>query len=518
MKQKNKSFITGAAVLAAGGLLAKFLGLFFRIPLSQILKSYGSGLYEYAYPLYNTFLSISITGLPVAISRMVAQRVSVDNYAAAYKVFRVSLRALAILGAAISLIMFFSINFMLELFNWPADTYYCIASISLAPFFVSMVSAYRGFFQGMQQMTYSSISQIVDQIGRVSIGLLLALILTNAYGVAFGAAGATFGAVSGAFFSFIFLTFSFRHLKNKQGELLRSSGNIEQTDTAKSILKTLLSISIPVALGSIINTLMELINSATIPSCLQIAGFTQEMATSLVGELGYANTLTNVPLVIGSAISASLVPYITSMITRGENRELIKQKITFAMRVSFLVGLPCAVGLSVLAEPIFALLFKGYTGYRFLRFSAYMTIFTIASSNLQAILQGSGFFYKALRNMIVGALAKVVLNLVLVRIPSLNIYGAIISSIASTALMFILNFLTIRANVGVGKLFGKLFANVLSAGLMGVAAYFSFKLFSGFIGVKLGVVAAIMLSVVVYVVLVLLTKTLTREEIRELRS
>ncbi|MBE6037745.1 MAG: polysaccharide biosynthesis protein [Anaerofustis stercorihominis] len=518
-EKRKKSFISGAVVLAAGSLIAKFLGIFFRIPVINILGDYGNGLYEYAYPLYNTFLAISTTGLPIAISKMVSEKMSSDDYFGAYRIFDVSTKTMGLLGAVISVTMFLSANIIITLSGWPQDTYYSIVAVSLAPFLVSLISAIRGFFQGMQMMGPSSTSQVFEQVGRVSFGLLLAYTLTNAYGVALGAAGATFGAVSGGLFGLGYLAFSISKTRKKHEHLIKATQRGRAPEDAKVIIRTLVITAIPMMMGSFVNTAMELINSVTIPNSLASIGYTVEEATKLIGTLGPTSTLTNVPLVLGSALSTSLVPFIAAAYARGEKKEVIGVQTATAMRTSFLVSLPCAIGLYVLSRPIFGLLYPNidnYLGGMLLRYSALVGIFTIAGSNLQAILQGSGYFYKALMTLVCTAVVKVIANIVFVRIPALNIYGAILASMVSTIFLFVMNFALVKKYVGIGKVFASIMKTVICAVLMGVFANYSFIFISSLIGEKIGVLVAIALSAVVYVALLLITKTVTKEDIKEI--
>ena len=284
MKNKQKNYLTSAAILAAGGILSKFLGMFFKIPLAATIGDYGLGLYSYAYPLYNTFLIISVAGLPIAISKMVSERASVGNYRGAYKVFYSALIILAVLGTACSLLMFFGARFFIDIFNWEPDAYWSIIALAAAPFFVAMISAVRGFFQGMQRMAFTSVSQILEQIGRVGLGIALAIYLTNRFSVAYGAAGGTFGATFGAIIAFAFLYLSFVIFRKKQSDLLKEQ-IVEEEESRGYLIKTLVILALPVALGGLVNTVMDLINSATIATILQNNGVSGEIATELFGQL-----------------------------------------------------------------------------------------------------------------------------------------------------------------------------------------------------------------------------------------
>lgn len=517
MSERKKNYLTGAAILAAGGIFAKFLGMFFKIPLASTIGDYGLGLYSYAYPLYNAFLSISVVGLPVAVSKMVAERVSLGNYKGAYKVFYVAFIALSVLGGLGSLLMFVGANFFIEICKWNQDAYYSIIALSLAPFFVAMVSAVRGFFQGMQSMTFSSVSQIVEQIGRVGVGLALAIVLTNNYGVSYGAAGATFGATAGAIIAFLFLYTIFIVYRSKQSYLLHKQQSISKENT-KIILKTLLLMALPIAFGGLVTTVMELINTATIPGCLQHAGISSELATTLLGQLEQkAQTLVNVPLVIGSALSASLVPAISESYAKKDKQKVIK-KTSLAIRMTFIISLPCAVGLSILSEPIMRLLFSKNSGYEMLTSLAYVVIFQIAMTSMQGILQGSGRFYKPLKNLIIGAVIKYLFNIALISNPSVGIYGAVYSTMFASFVIFLLNYIDVKKYIGVENIAFNIFKTVIAAIGMGVFAKISYIYLEMLLGFKIAVLGSILLSAAVYFAIIYLTKALTKDDLKAVRG
>ena len=477
MKKKGKNYVVGAMVLTIGSLLSKVLGMFFRIPLVNYLGDYGMGLYGYAYPLYTTFLMVSTAGLPSAVSKMVSESVSKGNYKQAYKIFNIAFVALAIMGGLSSVIMFAGANFFINIFDWDPEAYYSIIAISFAPFFVCLISVVRGFFQGMQNMIFTSVSEVLEQVGRVFVGLFLAVYLMNTRGVAWGAAGATFGAVAGAI------------------------------------------IAVPIACGSIVTTLMDLINIMTITSCLKSIGYSAKEATNLYGQLtSKAQTLINVPLVIGSSLAVSLVPSISESFAK-KNVKSAQAKSTLAVRLAFLVAVPASLGLSLLSEPIFMLLYPDASkGFEMLSYLSYTVIFTVAMSTLQGILQGAGKYYAPLKNLLIGGAVKYILNVVLIKIPALNIYGAIISSIAATAVIFVCDYIDVKKHVGFGRMAPSIVKILFSSFIMGLICIFSYQTLCSYMSEKIAVVAAILISVLVYGASIIGTKAFTLDDLRSIRS
>lgn len=414
--------------------------------------------------------------------------------------------------------MFSGAKLFIKAFSWENEVYYCIVALSFAPFFVSLISVVRGFFQGMQMMTFSAISEIIEQIGRVIIGILLAYVLTSSRGVALGAAGATFGAVAGAILAFIFLYICFLRIRAKNSPLIAAQPDMH-IDASKTILKHILVIAIPVTFSAVVTTIMDLINSATISGCLQTAGYTIKEATTLYGQLSTkGSTLVNVPLVLGTSLATSLVPSVSESVVKGD-KAAIRSKASLSIRMAFLVSIPAAVGLSLLAEPIVKLLWsRTPEGWEMLAGLSYVVVCTIGASTLQGILQGIGRYYVPLKNLLAGAVVKYVMNILLVANPDYGIYGAIFSSVFASFVIYLLNYYSVKKYVGIDNIGSGMFKTVLASAAMGVACKFSYEFLCGLMSFKIALLIAIVISVVVYGGIVLLTKAFTIEDFKNARS
>jgi stage V sporulation protein B len=523
MKNKKSSFLAGAFILAAGGIFSKFLGMFFKIPLSYILSDVGLGYYTMAYPLYSTFLSISTVGLPTAVSKMVSERVSLGNYKGAYRVLTLAQRLLTTLGLIASLAMFLGAGAFTKLYGTP-EVLNSILALSLAPFLVAMVSAYRGFFQGMEKMSYSSVSQIVDQFFRVGVGLAAAFFLMKATNnnEAYGAAGASVGATVGALASLIFLVVAFYRYKSTQTTLIETPSAYEYTgvDSSIDIYKKLIMIALPLATGGLVTTVMGLINSFTIKGGLVLAGFTQDLAVGTLGVLEQkAQTIVNVPFILGTALSASLVPSISASYARRDIQKAIA-KTSVATKISFLISMPAAAGLSILSEPIMVLLFGqgSASSAVLLKWLSYVVVFTLGMTTLQGILQGAGHYYKPIKNMLIGALVKYLLNVFLIRIPEINIYGAIISSVTASAVIFFLNFIDTKRHIGIENVVLPIIKIFFCTAVMGLLVLYTYPVLSVTLGAKLAVIPVIALAMIVYAALIYITRTITKEDFAQIRG
>ena len=217
----KNSFLKGAVVLGVAGLIVKILGAFFRIPLGRLITSEGMGYYQTAYPIYVLLLSISTSGFPIAISKMVSERRAVGNYKGAHRVFTITLKILLVLGLLTFSIFFFGARIIVNALNNP-NAYYSMVALAPALLFVPIMAAYRGYFQGRNNMTPTAVSQIIEQSARVGFGLILAYFLMPK-GLDYAAAGGSFGATAGAIFGMAFILFVYYINKPKiEKELLKS--------------------------------------------------------------------------------------------------------------------------------------------------------------------------------------------------------------------------------------------------------------------------------------------------------
>ncbi|QSX07433.1 polysaccharide biosynthesis protein [Alkalibacter rhizosphaerae] len=509
------SYIKGASIIAAGGIIAKMLGLFFKVPIGRILDSYGMGLYNNSYSIYNLMLTISIIGVPVAISKMIAERASEKNYQGVMQVFKVSMTVLFVVGALTTTLLYFGADSIIALANWEEESYYSILGLAFAPFLVALMSGFRGFFQGMQRMTPTAVSQIVEAFVRVIFGIGLCYYLTNNFGQAEGAGGASSGALFGAIGAFAFLVFTYLiFMKDFKGVMGRQT-TVFPKESRKKILRRLAQIAIPVTMTSAIVSLFGIINSFTYVSRLSLAGVDGRLATIMFGDYGLAQTMINVPLTFSTAMSITLVPAISESFAL-KSKIGIKHKTELGLRVIILIALPCAVGLSVFSNQIFALLFPNSVyGGGILKYFAYSTILIMFANTLQSILQGVDRFNLPMFHLLPALGVNLLFNFIFVPIPSINIYGLIISNIAAYSVVCVLNYRSVRRITGVRIHVVQTVVKPAAASLiMGLFGFFAYKGLYGFLGNAGAVLVSILLCIGVYFGILLLIKGLTAEEIQ----
>lgn len=508
--------IKGATILAVAGLFSKILGAVFRLPLANLIGAEGMSYYGVAYPVYSFFLVLSTAGLPVAISRMVSERIAIGDHKNAYKTYKVSFTLMIAIGVVSFLICFFGAGVIAEKMGNPGAKYSLMA-ISPALLFAPIASSFRGYFQGQQNMMPTGASEIMEQFARVCVGLTLSFMLSKK-SLELAAAGATFGASAGLFAAIVILIFIFFGKKKSGQELMKKS--IERAESKKGLVKQLFKIAVPITIGSTIMPLMMIIDSMIIMNRLQATGWSYAESKTLYGLIsGFCDPLIGFPGVFIDAISVSLLPAVTAAFTLKKKAELDKN-IQMGIKTMMVLAYPSAVGLIVLAKPILHMLYPmrleeadmAVTNLQILALSIIsLSIMRTFSTTLQAVNK----MVLPVGNLMVGMVVKIVLSYTLVGIPALNINGAAIGSVCAYLTAAVLNYSGVKKYAGTRIDLKSTFVRpLLASGIMGVFAWLTHKLCMMAIGSNsLSSLIAIVIAVLVYFVMVFKTKTLSREEV-----
>jgi stage V sporulation protein B len=515
----KKSFIQGAVILGIAGIIIKILGAFFRIPLANLIGDDGMGYYQTAYPIYVLFLTLATAGIPIAISRMVSERIAVDEYYEAHKVFRVSFILLFIIGITSATICFFGAEQLVGAMGNPGAKFAMMA-IAPALLFVPMQAAYRGYFQGMQDMKPTAVSQVVEQFCRVLVGLFLAYFLVK-FGRNFAAAGASFGATAGAIGGLIAVIVIYLW-KRASLETNIERTKRHQSEKSSAILAKIFMIAIPVTIGAAIMPIMNAIDVGIVMRRLQETGWTYEMANSMYGQLtGMAGPLINFPQVLTQAVAMSLVPTIAAAYKQ-KDMQFLRENVQVGIRMSVIIGLPCAFGLMTLAEPIMLLLYplqkaSAISAAPCLFIMAAGVIFLSTVQTLTGVLQGIGKQMIPVRNLLIGAIAKVIFTYTLTGVEAINVKGAAIGTVAAYIIAAILNIMAVRKYTGARFDLNLTFVKPVVAALaMSAAAWLAHRLFFGVTGNALATIIAVGIAAMVYCAMLFVTKAIKKDEIERL--
>lgn len=512
-KNKKQTFIWGAAIIAFSHIVVKIIGAGFKIPLDRfILLPEGMGIYNAAYTIYNWLFMISTAGLPVAISKMVSEAYAVGNIKEANRIFSVARVFMLVLGLCGSLVMFFGAEMFAELIG-VQYVKYSIMALSPSLFFVAMMSAYRGYTQGMGNMLPTAVSEVVEAAGKLGMGLVLALHFIN-YGVEYGAAGAIGGVTVGTACGFLIL---FVDSVRTRKRLVHNSETYKNEVTPKSgrqILKRLVVIAVPVTLGVSVFTLTSLIDTAMIMNQLAFLGYSLSERTSLFGYLNRAVTIFNVPPTIIAAISVSTVPAISAAISAKRHAQALDVAKS-ALRITILFAFPCAIGMSVLAEPILRLIYGDASHALLLRITALSVACVTLVQTGNAILQAYGKVWKPVRNMAIGGCVKILVNLALVSRPEININGAPIGTFLCYLTVMVLNLVSIKHTAGIKyELLDFAVKPILSVLVMGAATAVAYALalrMTGYYIIAMGIAVAV--AVAVYGMMIFLVRCIRKEDV-----
>lgn len=511
---KKDNFLKGAVILGAAGMIVKVMGAFFRIPLGNIIESEGLGYYQVGYTVFNFLLAFTAAGFPTAISKLVSEKRAKEDYYGAHKIFKTSFYLLLALGAVGSVVLALLTSVLVNNVFKSPNAYYAVLALAPALFFVAVLASFRGYFQGMRDMTPTAISQVVEQAMRVIFGLSLAILLLRSMDVTYAAAGASFGAAIGAAAALAMMMLVYKKRKHR---IIPEGGQtvVFEEETSKQIIRNLLRISIPIAIGAAVMPLINILDTFIVLRRLQAIGFSYEQANSLYGQLqGMAATLVNLPQVLTVALAMSIVPVISESAAKND-WEAVRGDAKSALRVALLIGLPASTGLAVLSGPIMTMLFprEPATIGRILLFLAFAVTFLAPLQTLTGVLQGLGKPDVPVRNLMIGAAFKFVVTYVLTGIPSLNVIGAAIGTVIAYFVAFLLNFLAVKRetelNIEIQQFIIK---PILSVGTMGIVVYILYRQLYPFLGNSLSTIASIAVGAAVYGIMLLKTQTLIKED------
>ncbi|MEZ4358416.1 MAG: polysaccharide biosynthesis protein [Eubacteriales bacterium] len=515
MTKKQKSFVQGAALLGIIGLVCKVIGAFYRIPITNIITTEGIAFYQTAYTVYAFLLVISSAGIPVAISKMVSERVTLGDYKAAHQVFKKAFRSLTIIGVVTSVLMFALSPIISKGLSRPGAEYSFMA-IAPSLFLVSVLSAYRGYFQGLNLMAPTAISQFVEQSVKLGVGILAASILIEK-GFEYGAAGAMIGVTASELLALLFIMFLYRIKKPDLKRRMRKNV-LSHLDDEGSIGRKLLMIALPIIIGACAMPFVQLADTFIVTKSLLGLGYTVSETNSLYGNLtGVINPLINMPAVLSLALAMSLVPAISAAKAKKDQVE-VQRTASFGFKLSMLIGLPCAAGFFVLAKPIISLLYPSLgadelaTSTVLLQIMSVSVLFLTIIQTMTGVFQGLGRPGIPVINLFIGVTVKIVVSLVAIKVPELNIKGAAIGTAACYAIAGILDIIMIIRLSGIKlRLFSNIIKPVISAAMMGAFVYFFYPVIAD-VSANFATLASIAIGAVFYGMFVLAIGALRQDE------
>ena len=518
--KKGTSFMKNVVILMCSQLLIKFLGLIYKLVITNIegFGDTGVGYYSAGYQIYSLLLTLSSIGIPSVISKLVSERLATGDKKGAQRIFRVAMRFFSTLGLIFSFGLFFGADFIARnILNVP-DTAYVMKVLAPAIVFVSISAVMRGYFAGQQNMKPTSVSQTLEQFLNcvLSITFVYACIGKDAYIMA--AAGNLSTTMA------IIITFVYLIMYYKRNKIVPEKGQVssEEKKSDKQLLKTILMISIPITLSSIISVISSVIDTTTVSNCIQYAyrnaGMTKDqletLAMSQTGILSKIDTLITFPLAINTAFSTALVPSISESIAKKEN-DIASKRLTFSVFVSILIILPCAMGFAVLANPILKMIYPTASdGAIILQISTISMIFTALNQTINGGLYGLNLPRVPVVALGLGVFTKTILNVVLVCNPAIGIKGAAMGSVACQILAFSICFTALNKKLKVKFDFKKnIFKPIIATVIMGICVFLAYSGIHKVVGNTISTLCSIIVGVVAYAVAIFGLRILSKEDI-----
>ena len=516
VSQKKQNFMHGAAILTVGVVIMKLLGAIYKVPLGNILGDYGYGIFLATYNVYNIFFTLSTAGLPVALSRMIAEADARGEEALKEKTFRAAIVTFAGIGIVFSMIMFFGNEWLASSYLVKPDAALSVRAMAPAILLVCLVSAFRGYCQGNGNMIPTTVDEVLEVLFKVISGLAISAALVAAgRGLPEASAGAILGVSIG---SVVSLGYMIVYKIHNYG---RSVVGTENSESGLKIAGNILRIGIPISLGASIMAILSSLDPGICHSRLAAAGFSEHDAGVLFGVYGKVQTLFNLPAAFMTPLTIAIVPAVAGAIALG-NRSEAEKTSEDAMRMASVISMPMGVGLAALSFPIVNVLYPNShaAGPGLLRIMGVASFFVCIVLMENAILQASGKERLPMVALISGSLVKILVNWIIIAIPGINIYGAPVGTLIGYCCMAVLDYMFIRRslqqNPNLLKAFGK---PLLCSALMGVAAVTVYSLVGlvadgSKLGMALSMFLAIAAAIVVYALSIIRTRCITNEDLK----
>ncbi len=527
--RKKHNFIIQGGILAIAGMITRVIGLFYRIPVTNIIGDEGNGYYAAAYQIYNIMLLISSYSLPLAISKIVSARYSRDEYVNSRRVFRGGLIFAFISGSIVCLAVFFGAEFFAG--NLMSEPRSAIALRIFAPtlLIVAIMGVIRGYFQGMGTMVPTAISQIIEQIVNAVVSILAAsaffiygkkvaaLLSNDSYAAAYGAAGSTLGTSMGALSGLLVLIFILLIINTAMKRERLFVDDDHPDEYMRDILRIIFITAVPVILSTAIYNISDVLDNGIFNRLMTLKGHDVEKTRIWGIYSGKYRLMINVPVAFANAMCSSTVPTLTACMA-SENIRGARRKIFSAMRFTMLLAFPCTVGFVILSKPILSMLFTGDVelASKLLSIGAVTIIFTSISTLSNGILQGINHLEVPVRHSAIALVIHVAALYVMMDKFDMEIYGVVFSTLLFSVLMCIMNQFSIRRYLHYKQEIVRTFVIPLIASvIMGIVVFAVYKLFSFFTGNLISTVFSIVFGGIVYLLSILKLKGIRKEELAE---
>ncbi len=539
--RKEQTFEYGAVILLCSTVLVKIIGAVFKIPLSNLIGDVGFGYFSSAYDLFTPIYTLAMAGLPIAVSRVVAEHMAAKRYNDVRQSLKITRKLFFITGFVGLAVMLALIYPFVHFTDATGKTIYSLFAIAPSLLFCCVMSTYRGYYEGLRNMYPTAVSDVIEALGKLVLGFGFAyIVMKTTNDEAFAAAAAMLGITVGAIAAATFLRLRF---KIKGDGITAEEFKLAPSPMdPKAATKALILIAIPVVLASLANSVASLVDVSMVKWQLtnlvkDNAGvirnmysasvkdynilhkgkelLDKEIPTFLYGVRGKAFTMYNLVPAITSVLGVSALPVLASVWTKKDNK-LIKRNMESTLKVTAIISMPAGMGFFFIGNNIMSLMYNSVASYEIggamMRIYGVAAIFAGLAIPMTSMLQAIGKQVVSLRNVAIGAGLKVVVNFVLVSVPKINIKGAAVGTVACYLFIFVANLISLRKYTGImPDVLKTLIKPFIAATSCGLVAYF-LPVSQG----KTGTVIRIMAAVVVYVIALIFLNIFEEEDVLSL--
>lgn len=535
MSKKSSSktnFLAQGTILVIASFVAKAIGMIYRIPLTHILGDDGNGYYSTANEIYTIILMISSFSLPLAVSRLVAEREYAGEVKNSYKVLICSLRFAAVTGGILSILTFLLGGVITKYVMGVELASYALRVLAPAIFLFALTGVLRGFFQGHGTMVPTAVSQIIEQIINAIVSVAGAYVMLQyglklgekkgdaELGTALAAAGGTFGTVASVGVALLFMIVIYLGYRNGFKRRMKKD-KTRRRESDRAIYRAITYTILPIVLSTLVYNISTIIDQGVFNHILAGMGFTQKQYATVWGIYsGKFRVLMNVPLSIASCLAPSVVPALTEAMANNDLREAgLRTRDT--IRYTMVFTIPCAVGMAALARPIMMMLYGNNDSLALaagiMQSGALLTVLLALSTLTTGILQGLGEMQAPLVHAATAVAIHLGFLVLFVVKFKWNIYGVVYANIIFGLIICLLNARSIRKKLHYRQEIKKTFlVPVIAAGVMGIAAYLVHRVFNLFAGNMISTILAVCVGAVVYGICLVKLGGILEREIRRL--
>ncbi|MDD3338885.1 MAG: polysaccharide biosynthesis protein [Lachnospiraceae bacterium] len=529
MSSKKGTVVKQAAFLMIATMICRVIGLLYRSPMHAVMGSVGDGYYTIAFDWYSIILLIASYSIPMAVSKVMSERLALGQYKNAQKVFKAALLYVCIVGGAASLFVYFGAPFLLT------STPGAIPALRiLAPtiFLSGLLGVMRGYFQAHNTMMPTAISQIAEQIINAVISILAAFLFTRAVTgeediAVWGAAGGTLGTGAGVMIGLVFMVLVYS--VNRKGIAKRvMRDTTKEVESYQQVFKTILLMVTPVIFSTCVYNVSSIINQNMYIKMAIAAGVDARSASSDYGVFGFqVKPILNIPIALGSATATALIPAIAASYAKGDKKDALS-KVDESINLTTFIAIPASVGLCVLSYPIMGILYPGpdvFAAAVVLSMSSMTVLFYCLSSVTNGVLQGIGKPFLPVRNSAIALAVDVVVLFVGMKFFNMTIEALVMANILYALTVFVANQMSIKTRMNYKNQIKKSYLIPLAAALgMGVVAgvifWVPYKLFTSvfehYMANAILTAIAVLAGVLSYVIFFVILQKPTDEELKKM--